>query len=64
MEFILAELLEKVLKDLKCETEPKEEVKWNGVGMRKGWHSRMVVREGNSVSIVSLVISVTRKNVT
>lgn len=34
----------KILKERKGATELKGEVKWNRVGTRRGWRSRMVVR--------------------
>lgn len=53
----------KILKEMKGETELKGEVKWNRVGTRRGWPSRMVVRgAGNGTSIVSLVLSITQMN--
>lgn len=41
----MVELLEKVLKEIKYETELNGEVKWSGVGLRKGGLSRMLVEQ-------------------
>lgn len=52
-EFVLVELLEKVLKEIKYETELKGEVKWSWVGLRKERRSRTVVEGQGAARAVS-----------